>query len=117
LLFVHYKNWQLWRREQAFCAIYHSALFVKKPGTRVLELESIKDLRALLTQSPTGLPIHYPRPPYEGEPNGDLTKPNPEGMQFEWFVGNKRRDQPIPLPLAGEAEEGFPLLRKNGNPE
>jgi hypothetical protein len=59
------------------------------------------------------LPIHYPRPPYYEEPGKDFTKPNPEGMQFEWFVGNKRRA--IPLPLAREEDEGLPLLEKNGS--
>jgi hypothetical protein len=78
-----------------------------------LDLENIKDLRALLTEPSTDLPIHYPRPPYYEEPGRDFTKPNPEGMQFEWFVGNKRRA--IPLPLSGEEDEGLPLLEKNGS--
>ncbi len=82
-------------------------------GKDFLELENIKDLRALLTEPSASLPIHYPRPPYFGEPAGDFTKPNPEGMQFEWFVGNKR--QHIPLPLTDEEDKGLPLMEKNGN--
>lgn len=85
-------------------------------GKDLLDLENIKDLRVLLTEPATSLPIHYPRPPHYEGPDGDFTKPNPEGMQFEWFVGNKRRGSPIPLPLTGEKDEGLPLLEKNGNP-
>ena len=61
------------------------------------------DLRALLSEPPE-LPIHYPR---TGE------KPDPEGRNFEWFVGNKKQ-RAFPLPLAQDDKRGLPLLDKNG---
>lgn len=60
------------------------------------------DLRALLS-TPSGLPIHYPRPPGQNHP------------QFEWFMGNKRRrDEGIPLDLANDDTKGLPLIDKYG---
>jgi CRISPR-associated protein (TIGR03986 family) len=73
------------------------------------ELDSIKDLQALLGQEPQ-LPVHYPRPPSS---KGDIPEPDPEGKQFEWFVGNKRKHK-LALPLAADDIEGFPLIKKNG---
>jgi len=74
----------------------------------------LHDLRSILREPPD-LPVHYPRP--------DDT-PNPEGKQFEWFVGNKKRVEkmgkgdlpdPVVLPLAIEDVEGFPLISKEGH--
>jgi CRISPR-associated protein (TIGR03986 family) len=59
----------------------------------------IADLQVLLGEPPrSGEPpkpvyIHYPRP---------QKKPQPDGKQFEWFVGNKKKETPITLPLAKE---------------
>ncbi|MEK6285814.1 MAG: TIGR03986 family CRISPR-associated RAMP protein [Acidobacteriota bacterium] len=102
----------VWRER---CVISFKTKMKELYGKDFLELENVKDLQALLTEPSIGLPIHYPRPPYYVEPHGDFAKPNPEGMQFEWFVGNKRRPEPIPLPLASKEEIGLPLLEKNGN--
>jgi len=71
------------------------------------EFESIvlSDLRALLGEPPN-LPIHYPR---TGE------TPDPEGKNFEWFVGNKRRESHgVTLPIAPRDTEGLPLMNKKG---
>jgi CRISPR-associated protein (TIGR03986 family) len=72
-------------------------------------LENIRDLRALLADTPP-LPVHYPRP---------TRQPQAEGKQYEWFVGNKRGGQtPVPrlaLPLAEEDQTGLPLIDKDGN--
>lgn len=69
-------------------------------------LDNIKDLRVLLT-TPPDKPIHYPRPE---------SVPDPEGKNFEWFVGNKRRSSPLALALATEDDKGLPILDKKGNP-
>ncbi|MCL4709310.1 TIGR03986 family CRISPR-associated RAMP protein [bacterium] len=70
------------------------------------ELPNIKDILTLLSNPKPDLPIHYPRPE---------EKPNTEGKNFEWFMGNKRSDQArFVLELPGE-EKGFPLVDKWGN--
>jgi CRISPR-associated protein (TIGR03986 family) len=69
-------------------------------------LTNISDLLALLG-GPPDLPIHYPR---------TGRRPSPEGKNFEWFVGNKRRHGPkIALTLADEDKEGLPLIDRRGN--
>ena len=67
--------------------------------------EVLADLRALLGEPPE-LPIHYPRPTEQFDP---------DHPQFEWFVGNKRRSEPVVLPLAKDDKAGLPLLDKKGN--
>ena len=64
----------------------------------------LADLRALLGEPPE-LPIHYPRPTRQFDPNHP---------QYEWFVGNKRRSEPIVLSLAKDDSTGLPLLDKKG---
>ncbi|ACL23982.1 TIGR03986 family type III CRISPR-associated RAMP protein [Chloroflexus aggregans] len=72
-------------------------------------LANICDLKALLADTPP-LPVHYPRP---------TRQPQPDGKQYEWFVGNKRGgNNPGPriaLPLAEDDVAGLPLIDKNGN--
>ncbi len=68
-----------------------------------LSLPPIQDLLALLSKEQPPLPVHYPRSP-ETESKG----------QFEWFMGNKRKDGPkIELDLAAE-DKGLPLINKRG---
>ena len=75
------------------------------------QLSNVRDLLAMLGQPPD-LPIHYPRPPRPPD-----HKPDPEGKNFEWFVGNKRKGGPkLALKLADEDMEGLPLLNKRGEP-
>jgi len=69
----------------------------------------LADLRALL-KDPPELPIHYPRPTRQFDP---------DHPQFEWFVGNKRRiekrqNDAVSLPLADEDGYGLPLIKKDG---
>ena len=68
----------------------------------------LEDLRALLGD-PGDLPIHYPRP---------SNAPDPDGKNFEWFVGNKRDGRNagphLTLPYAKEDDEGLPLIDKFG---
>jgi CRISPR-associated protein (TIGR03986 family) len=64
----------------------------------------LDDLRALLSEPPGGLPVHYPRTD---------SKPDPEGKNYEWFMGNKQRKQA--LPLAAEDTRGFPHWNKKGD--
>ena len=66
-------------------------------------LPNIVDLMTLLTAPAPGLPIHYPR-------TGPIS--DPEGKNFEWFMGNKRVGLVLPSP---PDDEGFPLLdRRSG---
>lgn len=65
------------------------------------DLENIKDLKAILSSS--RLPVHYPR---------TTEKPTREGRNFEWFMQNKKQGK-MPLKLAEEDTEGFPLKFKH----
>lgn len=73
------------------------------------QLDNIRDLKALLADDPS-LPVHYPRP---------AQQPQPDGKQYEWFVGNKRGGQDpgprIALPLAADDMGGLPLIDKYGD--
>lgn len=73
------------------------------------QLANIRDLKALLSTTPL-LPVHYPRP---------TRQPQPDGRQYEWFVGNKRGGQDpgprIALPLAEDDTAGLPLIDKYGD--
>lgn len=90
-------------------------------GGEFYSLENIQDLKALLSDSKQCDHIHYPRPPYKDAPDKDATKPDPAGKQFEWFVGNKKRNakkfhfNAFPLPLAVEDTQGFELIDGDGN--
>ncbi len=73
----------------------------------------LADLRALFG-APPALPIHYPRPTRQFDP---------DHPQFEWFVGNKRRiekrakgdlPEPVALALAKDDKTGLPLIDKDG---
>lgn len=69
--------------------------------------EMLADLRALFG-APPELPIHYPRPTRQF---------NPDHPQYEWFMGNKKRvdkqqDNAVPLALAEKDTEGLPLIEK-----
>jgi len=77
----------------------------------------LADLRALLGKPPR-LPIHYPR---------TGTRPDPEGRNYEWFVGNKRRIEAqrrgkhnlplpcaLPLPAQERSDRSLPLIDKSG---
>jgi len=68
------------------------------------EMPNIQDLHCLLGE-PDVEHIHYPRT------NQD---PEERGENFKWFVGNKRRRPPIPLPLT-EADIGLPIMDEWGN--
>jgi CRISPR-associated protein (TIGR03986 family) len=65
--------------------------------------EVLADLQALLG-APPALPIHYPRSSEE---------PQPDGKNYEWFMGNKKRKEP--LPVASDDKQGFQIWDKNGN--
>jgi CRISPR-associated protein (TIGR03986 family) len=71
------------------------------------KLKNVQDLKALLGTAPT-IAVHYPRPPYNG-----TSEPDPEGKQYEWFIGNKKRK--LALKLALEDTEGLPIIDKDGN--
>lgn len=93
---------------QAWVDAFKDAMAMRygKPFER---LENIRDLRALLADTPP-LPVHYPRP---------TRQPQAEGKQYEWFVGNKRGGQDpgprLALRLAEEDVEGYPLIDKYGD--
>lgn len=95
---------------------FKTALAGHYDNTPFAQLANIADLQALLSAPAKALPIHYPRPPLEdcSLPPEERTKPNPNGNQFEWFVGNKKQAA-LSLPLAVEDKDGLPLLDKKGN--
>jgi hypothetical protein len=71
------------------------------------ELPNIKDLKTILSDPVSDLPVHYPTP-----------QPSMEGRNYEWFMGNKRggREAGPRLALALAAEDkGLPLIDKDGN--
>lgn len=72
------------------------------------KLPNVRDLRALLASTPSR-PVHYPR---------SARKPQPEGKNYEWFVGNKRSGRNagprLVLRLADEDTQGLPLLDRFG---
>jgi CRISPR-associated protein (TIGR03986 family) len=70
-------------------------------------LPHVLDLKALLGAFATDLPVHYPRPTKEPDPD--------EHPSYEWFVGNKRDKGPkFELPLAADDTVGLPLVDKEG---
>jgi len=86
--------------------------FSKLYGQDFAKLDNVRDLMALAGPSPE-LPIHYPRPPHRD--HGQVVPtPDPEGKNFEWFVGNKRSNRKLTLTLAVEDTEGFPLMDRTG---
>lgn len=97
------------------------AAMAARYGKEFYSLENIQDLKALLSEPKQCDRIHYPRPPYKEAPDRDATKPDPAGKQFEWFVGNKKRNakkfhfNAFPLPLAVEDTQGFELIDGDGN--
>ena len=81
-------------------------------GGSLRELDHMRDLFALLREPGSALPkhIHYPRP---------QPRPDPEGKNFEWFVGNKSKSKKLEkagpnltLESAAEEETGLPLVTK-----
>jgi len=66
-------------------------------------LWNVQDLRAMLGPPPTDLPIHYPR---------TGRRPDPEGKNFEWFMGNNRY---LGYTLApASRDKGLPLITRDG---
>ena len=68
-----------------------------------LALPNLMDLLAILGKQEPSLPVHYPR-------SSALTQET-KGS-FEWFVGNKRREQ-LELSLPTQ-DRGLPLINKKG---
>lgn len=74
-------------------------------GRAFAELPPTQDLLTLLSAPQSDLPIHYPRPEIAADP---------EGKNYEWFMGNNRNENArFALELAGQ-EQGFPRIDKNG---
>jgi CRISPR-associated protein (TIGR03986 family) len=66
-------------------------------------LPNVEDMRALLAEPPAGLPVHYPR---------TARRPDPDGKNFEWFMGNSRHHR-YTLPPATD-DTGLPLMTRDG---
>lgn len=81
------------------------AAMADRYGATFKNLPNVRDLEALLARTPS-LPVHYPR---------STEEPDPEGKNYEWFIGNKRKGGPrLALRLAVDDTEGFPLLDRFG---
>jgi len=88
-------------------------------GKSMFNLAHMQDLYAILQEPNPQWPprIHYPRPPRPKH------KPDPEGKNFEWFVGNKsggkgKGEKKGPFHALSEPSRpgnGLPLIDKNGN--
>lgn len=82
---------------------YHSKSFEEVPF--------IAAWLKMATGRPPNLPTHYPRARQEGQ--GTYVPPNPEGLNYEWFVANERANQypelPVCLPDLAH-DEGLPML-------
>lgn len=81
-------------------------------GRPIRQLDNIRDLFALLCEPSSRLPrhIHYPR---------SQPRPDPDGKNFEWFVGNKSKSKKIEkagpnlvLEKASDESVGLPLIEK-----
>lgn len=66
-------------------------------------LPNIQDIRAILGESTRDLPIHYPR---------TNRLPDPEGKNFEWFMGNNRYVGYALNPASDD--KGLPLVARDG---
>lgn len=116
-------GWSPIRRDdwsEKYIAPFQAAMAARY-GKEFYSLDNVQDLIALLSEPQKCDHIHYPRPPYKDAPDNDATKPDPAGKQFEWFVGNKKRNakkfhfNAFPLPLAVEDTPGFELIDGEGN--
>lgn len=102
-------GWQDQDQQQidAWITVFKQAM-ASRFGATFEQLANIRDLKALLADTPP-LPVHYPR---------SSRQPQPDGKQYEWFVGNKRGGQNpgprIALPLAEDDVTGLPLIDKYG---
>ncbi len=81
-------------------------------GGPIRQLDNVRDLFVLLREPGASLPqhIHYPR---------SQPRPDPEGKNFEWFVGNKGKSKKIEkagpnlvLEKASGENVGLPLFEK-----
>ncbi len=92
------RNWQTEYVEQfqTMLARYHKSSDFES-------LPNIQDIRAVLGESTRDLPIHYPRTD---------RLPDPEGKNFEWFMGNNRY---LGYALGPAADDkGLPLVARDG---
>jgi hypothetical protein len=76
---------------------FKRALPALHSGTDFEALATVQDLRELLGEPTTELPIHYPR-----DPDG-----RGQGENFRWFMDNRRRGRNA-LPLPTEESNGLP---------
>ncbi|MFQ5630941.1 MAG: TIGR03986 family CRISPR-associated RAMP protein [bacterium] len=102
---VNLANASLSKRKLDFIQLFKVAMAAAY-GYRFDDLESIRDLKKLLSGKDAPLPIHYPRSSHE---------PEAEGKQYEWFMGNNRNKAcQFALHYAEEDSEGLPLISKSG---
>jgi len=107
------------RRLQEECMAAFDGAMKAAYGRSVFDLPHMQDLYAILKEPDPQWPsrIHYPRPP---RPRYNHA-PDPEGKNFEWFVGNKSGGQgrgtkkgPFhALPAATQMGDGLPLIDKD----
>ncbi len=100
-------GWQPAAREWlAACVEKFKDGLTQRYAKKFEELDNVRDLRALLNEPSFPLPIHYPRTAEE---------PSSEGRNYEWFVGNNKRNRNLNYALAPAADDkGLPLITGEG---
>jgi len=78
-----------------------------QPGGKFDDLPNIKDMINMLGETPSGLPVHYPRPHRDARE---------DGKNYVWFMGNKRggRNHGPRLALSFPGEDMLPVIDKSG---
>jgi CRISPR-associated protein (TIGR03986 family) len=76
-------------------------MYIEVYGRPFDELETIKDLKAILSEHPERLPIHYPRLNQAASEDGD--------ENFRWFMEAAKPKNEAALALARE-DQGLPLM-------
>lgn len=107
------------RKLQEDCLAAFDGAMKAAYGRSVFDLPHMQDLYAILKEPDPQWPsrIHYPRAPRPQHNHA----PDPEGKNFEWFVGNKSGGQgkgtkkgPFhALPSATQMGDGLPLIDKD----
>lgn len=97
-------GWQSVDNWQTKCVEPFKAALAQRYGSAdFASLPHVQDMQALLSEPPNGLPVHYPR---------TARRADPEGRNFEWFMGNNRYHGYTLAPAT--QDKGLPLMTRDG---